>query len=59
MNLPFVVTKERLKPTKAGLIGKPFVNVPQRRGDDVLFAQDEGIKSDSNVETLAKLKPVQ
>ena len=34
------------------------VNVPQRRGDDILFAQDEGIKSDSNVETLAKLKPV-
>ena len=34
------------------------VNVPQRRGDDILFARDEGIKSDSNAETLAKLRPV-
>ena len=34
------------------------VNVPQRRGDDILFSKDEGIKSDSNVETLARLKPV-
>ena len=34
------------------------VSVPQRRGDDVLFAKDEGIKAGSNVETLAKLRPV-
>ena len=34
------------------------VNVPQRRGDDILFSRDEGIKRDSNVETLAKLRPV-
>lgn len=34
------------------------VSVPQRRGDDVLFAKDEGIKPESNVETLAKLRPV-
>jgi len=34
------------------------VSVPQRRGDDVLFAKDEGIKAESNVETLAKLRPV-
>ena len=34
------------------------VNVPQRRGNDILFTRDEGIKSDSNAETLAKLRPV-
>ena len=34
------------------------VSVPQRRGDDVLFAKDEGIKGESNTETLAKLRPV-
>ncbi len=34
------------------------VSVPQRRGDDVLFAKDEGIKAESNAETLAKLRPV-
>ena len=34
------------------------VSVPQRRGDDVLFAKDEGIKAESNTETLAKLRPV-
>ena len=34
------------------------VSVPQRRGNDVLFAKDEGIKGESNTETLAKLRPV-
>ena len=34
------------------------VSVPQRRGNDVLFAKDEGIKGESNTEILAKLRPV-
>lgn len=32
------------------------VPVPQRRGDPILFAQDEGIRPDSTPESLAKLR---
>lgn len=34
------------------------VEVPQRKGDPLVFDRDEGIRSDSNLETLAKLRPV-
>ena len=34
------------------------VNVPQRSGDDVQFNKDEGIKPNSNLQTLANLRPV-
>ena len=34
------------------------VNVPQRKGDDVQFNKDEGIKPNSNLQTLASLRPV-
>ena len=34
------------------------VNVPQRKGDDVQFNKDEGIKPNSNLQTLANLRPV-
>jgi len=33
------------------------VEVPQKKGDPLVFARDEGIRPDSSVETLAKLKP--
>ncbi|HEY3908013.1 MAG TPA: acetyl-CoA C-acetyltransferase [Streptosporangiaceae bacterium] len=33
------------------------VPVPQRRGDPVLFDTDEGVRADTSVETLGKLKP--
>ncbi|MEU9127068.1 acetyl-CoA C-acetyltransferase [Kitasatospora sp. NPDC048540] len=33
------------------------VEIPQRKGDPVLFAQDEGIRGDTTAETLAKLRP--
>ncbi len=33
------------------------VPVPQRRGDPVLFSADEGIRADTSVESLAKLRP--
>ncbi|MDR3034813.1 MAG: acetyl-CoA C-acetyltransferase [Kitasatospora sp.] len=33
------------------------VPVPQRKGDPVLFSQDEGIRADTTVEGLAKLRP--
>ncbi|MFJ9028165.1 acetyl-CoA C-acetyltransferase [Streptomyces sp. NPDC102274] len=33
------------------------VEVPQRKGDPVLFAQDEGIRAETTVESLAKLRP--
>ncbi|MCX5385725.1 acetyl-CoA C-acetyltransferase [Streptomyces sp. NBC_00083] len=33
------------------------VEIPQRKGDPVLFAKDEGIRADTTVETLAKLRP--
>ena len=34
------------------------VPVPQRKGDPVLVARDEGIRPESTPETLAKLKPI-
>jgi acetyl-CoA C-acetyltransferase len=34
------------------------VEVPQRKGDPVVVASDEGIRADTSVEKLAKLKPV-
>ncbi|MGW4808334.1 acetyl-CoA C-acetyltransferase [Kitasatospora sp. NPDC004272] len=33
------------------------VPIPQRKGDPVLFGQDEGIRADTTVEGLAKLRP--
>ena len=33
------------------------VEVPQRKGDPVVFASDEGIRPDTTVETLARLRP--
>jgi acetyl-CoA C-acetyltransferase len=33
------------------------VEIPQRRGDPVMFAEDEGIRADTTVESLAKLRP--
>ena len=33
------------------------VEIPQRKGDPVVFAKDEGIRAETTVETLAKLRP--
>ncbi|MBB5935788.1 acetyl-CoA C-acetyltransferase [Streptomyces zagrosensis] len=33
------------------------VEIPQRKGEPVVFSQDEGIRSDTTVEGLAKLRP--
>ncbi|URM89568.1 acetyl-CoA C-acetyltransferase [Streptomyces sp. MRC013] len=33
------------------------VEVPQRKGDPVVFAKDEGVRPDTTVETLARLRP--
>jgi acetyl-CoA C-acetyltransferase len=35
------------------------VPIPQKRGDPVLFARDEGIRSDATPESLANLKPIE
>jgi acetyl-CoA C-acetyltransferase len=35
------------------------VPVPQRKGDPVLFARDEGIRADATPESLALLKPIE
>lgn len=35
------------------------VPVPQRRGEPVMFAMDEGIRADATPETLALLKPIE
>ncbi|MCG2841105.1 acetyl-CoA C-acetyltransferase [Sandaracinobacter sp. RS1-74] len=35
------------------------VAVPQRRGDPLLFARDEGIRADATAESLAALKPLE
>ncbi|WP_183093179.1 acetyl-CoA C-acetyltransferase [Nocardioides stalactiti] len=34
------------------------VRVPQRRGDDVVFDRDEGVRPGSSLETLAKLRTI-
>jgi acetyl-CoA C-acetyltransferase len=34
------------------------VSVPQKNGPPLVFAQDEGIRSNSSVESLAQLKPI-
>jgi acetyl-CoA C-acetyltransferase len=33
------------------------VEIPQRKGDPVLFAEDEGVRGDTTVESLGKLRP--
>ncbi|CAL2069839.1 MULTISPECIES: acetyl-CoA C-acetyltransferase [Streptomyces] len=33
------------------------VEIPQRKGDPILFSKDEGIRADTTVETLGKLRP--
>jgi acetyl-CoA C-acetyltransferase len=33
------------------------VSIPQRKGDPVVVAQDEGIRADTTVQTLARLRP--
>src|ERR1700722_7349580 len=44
---------------KNGLLADEIVPVPvpQRRGDPVLFDTDEGVRADTSVEPLAKLRP--
>ena len=34
------------------------VTVPQRRGDDIVFERDEGVRPDANMESLAKLRTI-
>jgi acetyl-CoA C-acetyltransferase len=34
------------------------VSVPQRKGEAILFARDEGIRADTSLESLARLKPM-
>lgn len=34
------------------------VSVPQKKGDPLLFSRDEGIRPETTVETLAKLRPL-
>ena len=33
------------------------VSIPQRKGDPIVFADDEGIRADTTTDTLARLKP--
>lgn len=34
------------------------VNVPQKRGEAVIFDRDEGVRGDTTAETLSKLRPI-
>jgi acetyl-CoA C-acetyltransferase len=34
------------------------IAVPQKKGDPLVFARDEGVRADSSMEALARLKPV-
>ncbi|MEU4441795.1 acetyl-CoA C-acetyltransferase [Actinosynnema sp. NPDC050801] len=47
------------KATANGVFGEEIapVAIPQRKGDPVLFATDEGVRADTTAETLAKLRP--
>ena len=44
---------------KNGLLAEEIapVEIPQRRGDPIVFAEDEGIRPDTTVESLARLRP--
>jgi acetyl-CoA C-acetyltransferase len=44
---------------KNGLLAEEIVpvEVPQRRGDPIVVSEDEGIRADTTVESLAKLRP--
>jgi acetyl-CoA C-acetyltransferase len=33
------------------------VEIPQRKGDPIVFAEDEGVRADTTAESLAKLRP--
>ena len=33
------------------------VDIPQRKGDPIEFREDEGIRADTTVESLSKLRP--
>ncbi|WP_340683598.1 acetyl-CoA C-acetyltransferase [Amycolatopsis coloradensis] len=33
------------------------VSIPQRKGDPIVFSQDEGVRADTTAESLAKLRP--
>ncbi|PCG09275.1 acetyl-CoA C-acyltransferase [Sphingomonas ginsenosidimutans] len=35
------------------------VSIPQRKGDPVVFAQDEGYRADASMETLGRLRPIE
>ena len=35
------------------------VSVPQRKGDPIVFAHDEGYRADASMETLGKLRPIE
>ena len=35
------------------------VSVPQRRGDPVVFARDEGIRADATAQSLSQLRPIE
>jgi len=35
------------------------VSVKQKKGDPILFAQDEGVRADATAESLSKLKPIE
>jgi acetyl-CoA C-acetyltransferase len=35
------------------------VSVPQKKGDPILFAMDEGVRADATAESLGKLRPIE
>ncbi|KOX16258.1 acetyl-CoA acetyltransferase [Saccharothrix sp. NRRL B-16348] len=47
------------KAAENGVFGEEIapVSIPQRKGDPVLVATDEGVRGDTTVETLARLRP--
>jgi acetyl-CoA C-acetyltransferase len=35
------------------------VSVPQKKGDPIVFAMDEGVRADATAESLGKLQPIE
>src|SRR3712207_9110716 len=60
--LPIFAAESHQKAARAGKNGvfdeaMTPVLIPQRKGDPIEFREDEGVRPDTTVETLARLKP--
>ena len=57
--LAFASHERAAKAQKDGLFDNEIVtvNIPQRRGDDIEFSEDEGVRAETTMESLGALRP--